>query len=86
MILNQLWNEYCDNYSAHTDTIMSSDDPDKDDKLDQESKRYEDKQSSILEFRSSVTHWIKEAEDTLSDEIRTTSIKSIVQNIPDSLR
>ena len=67
--LNQLCIDYDDAYAAHCNALTSSDDPDKDVKLDQEYRRYNDRQTGVLEYKTHVRSWIAEAENAVSDEL-----------------
>ena len=49
---------------------------DVDENIDKESKRFEDKQSSILQFRTLVMSWINQAENALFDDVSTHSRSS----------
>ena len=64
---NELSNVYQNIYAERCEVIVD------DELLDKESKRFNEKQQSILTFRKEVKSWINDAEQKLSDEIEIKS-------------
>ena len=73
---NDLCTVYQRCHTSHLSELSISEEVDVDENVDKESKRFEDKQSSILQFRTAVMSWISQAENDLFDDVSTHSRSS----------
>lgn len=69
MKLNEGFSSYQECYEAHTAKL-------KDGELEEEVKRYNEKELSFIEYRKSVSEWIQTAENRLSEILETASQRS----------
>ena len=71
------FNVYCKRYlnshNVHIAELSSSEEQDLDETVHKETSRFEEKQNSIVLFRSTVMNWITQAENTLQDSVDSAS-------------
>ncbi len=84
--LNHLYDVYAKCHSALVDEISLQDLENTETLLDSERKRYEDRQSATIQFRSVVQNWISQTETNLADKLSSSSRTTLHSSLTVFLR